>query len=105
MTALESARRAAKKAKKVFRHNQRQYLRRKAYKKKLVKGEIEMYKASCLEFALLCEELRNVKAVLRGERMEHEAKTTKAQREALAYAKGWTAREYAYSQEMKGTAA
>src|ERR1035437_654343 len=89
MTTLELARRAAKKAKKLFRYKQRWYLRRKAVKKKLVKGEKEAYKASCAAFEELCVELRNVRDVLRGERMAHEAKTTRAQREALQFAAGF----------------
>jgi hypothetical protein len=89
MSPLELARRAAKKAKKVFRHNQRQYLRRKAVKKNLVKADKEFYAESCRAFAELCQTLRDCNAILRGKLTEHEANTTRAQREALQFAAGF----------------
>jgi len=55
----------------------------------LVKGEAEAYKQSVKEFTALCEELQNVKDVLRGARMAHEATLSRAQREALQYAQGF----------------
>src|ERR1035437_5202519 len=104
MSPLELARRAAKKAKKVFRHNQRQYLRRKAVKKRLVKADKEFYAESCRAFAELCLTLRNCDAALRRELKEHEAKTTRAQREGLQFSKGWTLGRETLLREMKGTA-
>jgi len=87
--AIIEAQRAAKAVKKRFRHNQAQYLRRKAVKVALVKGEAEAYKASIQAFMNLCAELRDCAAVLRNATTSYEATLTKAQRDALQYSQGW----------------
>ena len=89
-TAVIAAQRAAKAVKKRFRNNQHQYLRRKAVKAALVKGEKEAYAASIRAFNELCSELRDCAAVLRNARTSYESTLTKAQREALEYARGFT---------------
>ncbi len=87
--ALLAERKKAKALKRRFRNDQRRYLRLKREKTMLTRAERAAYLESCAAFRQLCQELSDCSAVLRNARTSYEATLTKAQREALQYAKGW----------------
>jgi len=102
-SALLAEKRKAKSIKKVFRKNQDQYLRRKAVKKALVKGEAEAYRASIKAFDDLCRELRDTAARLKGARTSYENSLPSVIKLQLEYARGWREGQEQLRRSTNGT--